>query len=169
MPNKNGAPVPIGKVRMKENIGRAERLKEDINQYVNPRNNHHVLIYKDEKGNLKEDVVTFWAVVERKRQKQEVYQIPADGKEIVKTLQINDMFLLGLKEDEINWENPNNEDLKEHLYRVQKTSNNDYSFRFHKASTVNIKLEEMRFGIKGLVLNNAIKVKVSVSGRIEKL
>ena len=70
---------------------------------------------------------------------------------------------------EIDWENPNNEDLKEHLYRVQKSSNNDYSFRFHKASTVNIKLEEMRFGIKGLVLNNAIKVKVCISGRIEKL
>ena len=167
--NKNGAPVPIKKVRMKENIGGAERLKEDINQYVNPRNNHHVLIYKDEKGNLKEDVVTFWTAVERKRQKQEVFQIPADGKEIITTLQINDMFLLGLKEEEINWENPDYEVLKESLYRVQKLTSNDYFFRFHKASAIDNKNEEKRLSLKGLFILNPTKVKISVSGKIEKV
>ena len=64
------------------------------------------MIYKDEKGNLKEEVVTFWTVVERKRTGQSAYQLPLDGKEIVTTLHINDMFLLGLNEEEINWENP---------------------------------------------------------------
>ena len=59
LPNQNGAPVPILKVRVKESVGRAEKLKTNVNQWVNPRNNHHVLIYKDEKGNLKEEVVTF--------------------------------------------------------------------------------------------------------------
>ncbi|MEZ7926676.1 type II CRISPR RNA-guided endonuclease Cas9, partial [Cloacibacterium sp.] len=96
LPNQNGAPVPILKVRVKENIGGAEKLKTNVNQWVNPRNNHHVLIYKDEKGNLKEEVVTFWTVVERKRTGQSVYQLPLDGKEMVTTLHINDMFLLGL-------------------------------------------------------------------------
>ena len=47
-------------------------------------------------------MVTFWTVVERKRTGQSVYQLPIDGKEIVTTLHINDMFLLGLSEDEIN-------------------------------------------------------------------
>ncbi|WP_372755190.1 type II CRISPR RNA-guided endonuclease Cas9, partial [Mariniflexile sp.] len=78
LPNKNGEPVPILKVRVKENIGGAEKLKEHVNQWVNPRNNHHVLIFKDEKGNLKEDVVTFWTVVERKRTGQSAYQLPID-------------------------------------------------------------------------------------------
>ena len=32
------------------------KIKTNVNQWVNPRNNHHVLIYKDEKGNLKEEV-----------------------------------------------------------------------------------------------------------------
>ncbi|WP_298148796.1 type II CRISPR RNA-guided endonuclease Cas9 [Flavobacterium sp.] len=169
LPNKNGEPVPILKVRIKENIGGAEKLKDNLNQWVNPRNNHHVLIYKDEKGNLCEDVVTFWTVVERKRTGQSAYQLPAGGQEIVTTLHINDMFLLGLKEDEINWEKPKYEVLKQHLYRVQKLTSGDYFFREAKASSINIKKEEKRLSMKGLFLLNPIKVKVSVSGKIQKL
>ena len=174
LPNKNGAPVPILKVRVKESIGRAEKLKENVNQWVNPRNNHHVLIYKDEKGNLKEEVVTFWTVVERKRTGQSAYQLPIGGKEIVTTLHINDMFLLGLQEDEINWENPDYELLKEHLYRVQKFTSGDYYFRIAKTSSIQ-NLEEKQqinsfgFGKNGWSTHNPIKVKISVSGKIEKL
>ena len=171
LPNQNGAPVPILKVRVKENIGGAEKLKTNINQWVNPRNNHHVLIYKDEKGNLKEEVVTFWTVVERKRTGQSVYQLPIDGKEMVTTLHINDMFLLGLSEDEINWENPDYEVLKEHLYRVQKFTSGDYYFR--KALTSSIQNPEEKqqinsfgFGKNGWSTHNPIKVKISVSGKI---
>lgn len=168
LPNKNGAPVPILKVRVKENIGGAEKLKDNVNQWVNPRNNHHVLIYKDEKGNLNEEVVTFWTVVERKRTGQSAYQLPIYGKEIVTTLHINDMFLLGLNEEEINWENPQYEILKNHLYRVQKTSLNDYSFRLAISTSLTNKNEEKRFGVKGIITNNAIKIKISVSGKLKK-
>ena len=170
LPNQNGAPVPILKVRVKENIGGAEKLKTNVNQWVNPRNNHHVLIYKDEKGNLKEEVVTFWTVVERKRTGQSVYQLPIDGKEIVTTLHINDMFLLGLSEDEINWENPDYKVLKEHLYRVQKLTSGDYFFRKHKSSTITDddykQIIGLREGKTGWLTFNPIKVKISVSGKI---
>lgn len=176
LPNKNGAPVPILKVRMKENIGGAEKLKDSVNQWVNPRNNHHVLIYKDEKENLKEDVVTFWTVVERKRTGQAAYQLPIDGKEIVTTLHINDMFLLGLKEDEINWENPDYDLLKEHLYRVQKLSSKFYEFRLNTESSIqqNVlpfyrRITGYGAGIGGWVTHNPIKVKISVSGKINKI
>ena len=171
LPNQNGAPVPILKVRVKENIGGAVKLKTNVNQWVNPRNNHHVLIYKDEKGNLKEEVVTFWTVVERKRTGQSVYQLPLDGKEMVTTLHINDIFLLGLSEDEINWENPDYKVLKEHLYRVQKFTSGDYYFR--KALTSSIQNPEEKqqinsfgFGKNGWSTHNPIKVKISVSGKI---
>lgn len=174
LPNKNGAPVPILKVRVKESIGRAEKLKDDVNQWVNPRNNHHVLIYKDEKGNLKEDVVTFWTVVERKRTSQSAYQLPIDGKEIITTLHINDMFLLGLNEDEINWENPDYKVLKEHLYRVQKFTSGDYYFRISKTSSIQNMHEKQQinsfgFGKNGWASHTPIKVKISVSGKIQKL
>ena len=170
LPNQNGAPVPILKVRVKENIGGAEKLKTNVNQWVNPRNNHHVLIYKDEKGNLKEEVVTFWTVVERKRTGQSVYQLPLDGKEMVTTLHINDIFLLGLSEDEINWENPDYKVLKEHLYRVQKLTSGDYFFRKHKSSTITDddykQIRGLREGKTGWLTFNPIKVKISVSGKI---
>lgn len=173
LPNKNGSPVPILKVRVKENIGGAEKLKENVNQWVNPRNNHHVLIFKDEKGNLKEEVVTFWTVVERKRKAFPTYQLPAEGKEIVTTLHINDMFLLGLNEDEINWENPDYEVLKEHLYRVQKLTSGDYFFRKHKSSTVTDddykQIRGFGEGKTGWFTFYPIKVKISVSGKIQKL
>jgi CRISPR-associated endonuclease Csn1 len=170
LPNKNGAPVPILKVRMKENIGGAEKLKENVNQWVNPRNNHHVLIYKDEKGNLKEEVVTFWTVVERKRTEQSAYLLPIDGKEIITTLHINDMFLLGLNEDEINWDNPDFEVLREHLYRVQKLSSGDYNFRLHKTSSIENQNEGKRIrNPKALITNYMIKVEISVSGKLQKV
>ncbi len=173
LPNKNGSPVPILKVRMKENIGGAEKLKENVNQWVNPRNNHHVLIYKDEKGNPKEEVVTFWTVVERKRTGQSAYQLPVDGKEIVTTLHINDMFLLGLKEEEINWENPDYELLKEHLYRVQKLTSGDYFFRKHKSSTVTDddykQIRGFGEGKTGWFTFNPVKINISVSGKIQKV
>lgn len=173
LPNKNGNPVPILKVRMKENISGAEKLKDNVNQWVNPRNNHHVLIYKDEKGSLKEDVVTFWTVVERKRTGQSAYQLPIDGKEIVATLHINDMFLLGLNEDQINWESPDCEILKDSLYRVQKLTSGDYFFRKHKSSTVTDddykQIRGFGEGKTGWFTFNPIKVKISVAGKISKM
>ena len=176
LPNQNGAPVPILKVRVKENIGGAEKLKTNVNQWVNPRNNHHVLIYKDEKGNLKEEVVTFWTVVERKRTGQSVYQLPIDGKEIVTTLHINDMFLLGLSEDEINWEKPDYEVLKQHLYRVQKLSSKFYEFRLVSEASIQnnfqpfyVRIQSFGDGKTGWDTFNPIKVKISVSGKITKI
>jgi len=172
LPNKKGAPVPLMKVRVKENIGGAEQLKSEVNQWVNPRNNHHVLIYKDEKGTLKEEVVTFWTVVERKRTGEPIYKLPSDGKEMVATLHINDMFLLGLNEDEINWDTPDYEVLREHLYRIQKLTSGDYFFRKHTSSTVTDdnynQIRGFGEGKTGWYKFNPIKVKLSVTGKIEK-
>lgn len=169
-------PIPIFKVRVKKVLGKAERLKESVKQYVDPQNNHHVLIYKDDNGNLKEDVVTFWTVVERKRKSFPVYQLPTDGKEIVTTLHINDMFLLGLNEDEIDWENLDYNVLKEHLYRVQKLSSKFYEFRLNTEASIQNNVEPyyrrmtgFGEGKGGWLTHNPIKVKVSVSGKLEKI
>jgi CRISPR-associated endonuclease Csn1 len=176
LPNKNGAPVPILKVRVKENISGAEKLKENVNQWVNPRNNHHVLIYKDEKGNLKEKVETFWTIVERKKTGESIYKLPIDGKEIVTTLHINDMFFLGLNEEEINWEKPDYEVLKEHLYRVQKLSSKFYEFRQNSQASIQnnfqpfyVRIQSFGEGKTGWDTFNPIKVKISVSGKVQKL
>ena len=133
------------------------------------------LIYKDEAGNLKESIVTFWTAVERKRQGQAVVQLPEDGKEIVTTLQINDMFLLGLNEDEIDWDKPNNNLLRNHLYRVQKLSSKFYEFRLNSESLLNKnhspfynRIQSFGSGITGWNTFNPLKIKLSAIGKIDK-
>lgn len=170
LPNKNGHPIPIKKVRLREEIGRAVQLKDDVNQYVNPRNNHHVLIYKDNNGALKEYVATLWEVVERKRMKLPAIQLPSDGAEIVTTLQINDMFLVGLKDDEINFENPKIEHLSSYLFRVQKLSSLYFTFRHHLASTINFNTQGISIqSFKKWEELNPKKVHISANGQIKFL
>lgn len=167
LPNKNGEPVPVLKVRMREVMSGAEQLKDGVNKYVNPRNNHHVLIYKDTEGKLKEDVVSFWTVVERKKQNMPIYQLPEDGVEVITTLEANDMFLLGLNEDEINWDKPDYTLLNKHLYRVQKLSSSDYSFRMHSASTLGYKSEALRFTSLGKYNSyTQIKIRLNSTGQL---
>ncbi|MDK2978648.1 MAG: CRISPR-associated endonuclease Csn1 [Bacteroidales bacterium] len=170
LPNKKGDRVPIKKVRVRENLGNTEMLKpsENTNQYVNPRNNHHVMIYKDSEGQLRESIVTLWEAAERKNQGNPVYQLPNDGVEIVSTLEVNDMFLLGLDKEQTNdIRNLDKQILSKHLYRVQNLSSLDYTFRHHLASTVSNLDEKYRiqsFGAWEKV--NPLKVKINQLGKI---
>jgi len=176
LPNKNGNPVPIKKIRIKKNFSNAEPLKENMNQWVDLGKNHHVLIYKDFDGNLKEDVVTFWTAVERKRQGQDVFQLPKDGEEIISTLQINDLFLLDLSEADINWNELDYHFLNQHLFRVQKLSSKFYVFRLVSESKIDKKvmpfycrIQSFSEGKTGWLTFNTIKVKVNSIGKIEKI
>lgn len=170
IPNTRGEKVPVYTVRLKENLSNAEKVKEDIDQFVNPRNNHHILIYKDHEGNLQEDVVTFWTAAERKRLGQPVVQLPPDGREIVTTLQINDMFILGISSNELL--DSGNAVLSDKLYRVQKLSTGYYTFRKATASTLNFN-DEMQYitsfgkGKAGWLTHKPLKVKVLPNGDIQ--
>jgi len=179
LPNKRGEPVPIKKVRIREHLGNAENVKpsKDINKYVNPRNNHHVLIYEDENGELHEDVKTLWEVVERRMNKEPVYKLPPAKnlmhvpKRIVQVLEINDLFILGLSDEEFESYKNNHSLLSKHLYRVQKISSKFYDFRYHLASTLDNKEEEIyirSFGKSktGWYSYNPIKVKLDRLGNI---
>lgn len=183
LPNKNGEPVPIKKVRIQENIGNTVQLKErkvfsekkkefvEFNQYVNPRKNHHAAIYEDAEGNLYEKIVTFWEAVERKKTGLPVIdKKPVDGSKFITSLQINDMFLLGIKEENINWTNPNNKLLTKHIFRVQKVSSKDYFFRHHLASTQDNSDQEIRIAsFKAWNEANPIKIQIDLLGRIIKV
>ena len=143
LPNSKGDDVPVLKVRIKENLTKAEQLNEGINRFVNPRNNHHVLIYEKEDGSLAEDVVQFWTAAERKVQGQDIIQLPADGKRIVATLSENDLFLIDPDGVVESWDIPES-DISNHLYRVQKISSIYYTFRKVTAATLNNDDEELR-------------------------
>lgn len=165
LPNKHGEPVPVKKVRIKEKMENAERLKDNVNQYVNPRNNHHVMLYLDTDSNLKEEVVAFWTVIERKNQGQPLFQLPTDGKETVCTLQINDTFIVGLKDEELEVYKNDRNVLSKYLYRVQKLSSMYYTFRHHLASTINNEKEEIRItSFDAWKRANPVKVRIDEIG-----
>jgi len=173
LPNKNGKPVPVKKVRLKEFISKPERLKE-INQYVNPRNNHHVAVYKNEDGKLFEKVVTFWEAVERVKQGLPVInKQPKDGSKFITSLQRNDMFLLGLDGDEYENYKVDTKMLGKYLYKVEALSSKYYEFRLHISADTKdenrpsyIRIQGFGTGITGWQSFNPIKVELSILGKI---
>ena len=175
MPNikgKSGRQNQIKKVRIRENSSGMVKLKKDRNQWVEPGSNHHVAIYQDDQGKLYEHVVTFFEAVERKKQGIPVVQpFTTEGYTLVQTLQINDMFLMGINEDSINWNDLNfHSNLSPYLYRVQKLSLGDYNFRLHIASTIENASEGVRIrSMKAWELANPIKVKISPTGILKKV
>ena len=180
LPNKNGKPVPVIKIRIKEPMNKAKQLKNNLNQFVNPRNNHHVLIYLREDGNLDKEVVSFWEVVERKKQKMNTVVLPINGQQILQTFSEDDMFILFKNEDEIDWNNLDNSIILDNLYKVQKIAGADYfmeiCFRKHNDSREDkIAKVDYRYikgfgeGKTGWFTFNPIKVKISSIGDIEKL
>ncbi len=170
LPNKNGDPVPIKKVRIREKFGHVHRLKESINQYVDPQKNHHVILYRDLTGFMQENIITFWEAAERKRKGEMIYQLPEDGKEIITILEINDMFLIGLPSVlQMNeaWKTVQPQDVSPYLYRVQKLSSMDYTFRHHLASTINNSEQKLRIvSFKAWQELSPVKVKISRDNRI---
>ena len=176
LPNKKGDPVPVRKVRMREFMGKAVQLKEDINQWVNPYNNHHIVIYETDSGELKEDVVSFWDVIERVNQGESMFKLPEDGVRIITTLQENDMFLLGLSEDmqgAVRAGQMKSNELSKYLYRVQKIAGSEtfmeLCFRHHldsrrdsEAKKDYIYIKGFGNGVTGWGLYKPLKVKISL-------
>ena len=149
--------------------------------FVKPGNNHHIAIYVDKEGGYHESVVTFWHAVERKKYglpviintPQEVWnslpdklpeqflaQLPSPDWSFVVSLQSNEMFVLGLSEEEINNAiiRNNTTILSQHLYRVQKIANKDYVFRHHLETSVDDKYEGVRNDKLSISLGKFIRV-----------
>lgn len=131
-------------------------------------NNHHIAIYVDKKGKYQEIVTSFWQAVERKRygipviidDPQAVWDklidtdvpqafletLPKDDWQFITSLQVNEMFILGMDDVDYNIaiEQGNYQKLHQYLYRVQIISTKDYCFRFHTETSVDDKYEGTR-------------------------
>lgn len=175
--------------------------------YAKKGNNHHIAIYQDKDGQYQEMVVSFWDAVERKRygvsvvitNPHEVWdsllhkdlpqeflaKLPNDNWQFVLSMQENEMFVLGLEDDEFNdaIERQDYAALNKHLYRVQKISHREYTFRYHTETKVDDKYEGMENGrttsislgasipfksISALLAKFPHKVKVDLLGHIHK-
>lgn len=165
--------------------------------YVKPGNNHHIAIYVDSKGKQHEHIVTFWHAVERKKfglpviitnpkniWDEVMYKdlpesflncLPDHEWKYVTSMQQNEMFVLGMNEEEYNdaIRNTDYKTLSKHLYRVQSISESDYWMRLH-IETINDKTPEAGvirkyYRIKSMnsLFNlNPHKVKITILGEI---
>ncbi|SNA74986.1 type II CRISPR RNA-guided endonuclease Cas9 [Flavobacterium psychrophilum] len=155
--DENGNPIPV--------------------DFVSTGNNHHVAIYKDEKGNLQEEVVSFYdAVVRRNLGLSVINKNHEKGWKFLFSMKQNEFFIFpsdGFNPHEIDLLNPNNYHLiSPNMFRVQKISTKDYFFRHHLETTVEDKkeLKEISFkrlGINGI--NNITKVRINHLGKIVHL
>ena len=190
-----GSVVPVKKDEQGRNIGCAKK-----------GNNHHIAIYQDKDSQYHEMVVSFWDAVERKKYgipvvitnprvvwdsmdkelpQEFLKKLPEDGWKYILSMQENEMFVLGMEDDEFNdaVESQNHAVLSKHLYRIQKLTSHDYFLRYHTETKVDDKYEGVE---KGSVVSSMLgalvriqslgsllskfphKVKIDIMGRIAK-
>ncbi|MGJ1432412.1 type II CRISPR RNA-guided endonuclease Cas9 [Sphingobacterium spiritivorum] len=171
--------------------------------FVLTGNNHHIAIYDDKDYKLIQHSCTFWHAVERKkynipaviRDSSEVWnellnkelpvsfleKLPTDNLNLKFSMQQNEMFILGLLQEEFDLALANNAKslLSKHLYLVWSISENNYWFRHH-LETKNSDLkktdgakESKRFynirSLGSLFSLNPIKVRLNHLGEITKI
>lgn len=154
--------------------------------FVSTGNNHHVAIYKDEKGNLQEEVVSFYdAVVRRNLGLSVINKNHQNGWEFLFSMKQNEFFIFPSKTfnpHEIDLKNPNNYHLiSPNIFRVQKlsivkygnTNIRDFVFRHHLETTVEDKKELVNITYKQIKslppLKEIIKVRINHLGQIVQL
>ncbi len=129
--------------------------------YVSLGNNHHVAIYRDNKGKLQEEVVSFYEAVTRKNSGLPIVNKNHEkGWEFLFTMKQNELFVFPSEEfdpSEIDLLDPKNKpEISKHLFRVQKFTIRDYFFRHHIETDVvqNNTLKGVawiRTGLSGLI------------------
>lgn len=195
---------PIRSVRCYTGLSAVVPLRYNENgepiSFVKPANNHHLAIYQDEAGKLHEHIVTFWHAVERKKYgikpiitnpaeawakvndsmpESFISLLPKSDKwKLVFSLQQNEMFILGMDDDEYRraMDEGDYAALSKHLFRVQKLTKGIYYFRHHLETRVDdesqraIKMGKLkRLSPKSLFENHPHKVQVSITGVITEL
>ncbi|MHC5354726.1 type II CRISPR RNA-guided endonuclease Cas9 [Myroides sp. LJL115] len=172
---KNALPLHIKKNHLGRNILDSQGHNIPVN-FINTGNNHHVAIYEDENGNLQESVVSLFEAVERVNQHLPTIDKTFNqhlGWKFLFTIKQNDLFLF--PSDEFNptefdlFDRNNYAIISKHLFRAQKISTKDYTFRHHLETTVeNIKelksITWKREGLNGI--QKITKVRTNHLGEI---
>jgi CRISPR-associated endonuclease Csn1 len=150
--------------------------------FVSTGNNHHVAIYRDEKGNLQERVVSLFDAVQLVNAGESVIDKNYNqglGWQFLFTMKQNEYFIFpnektGFNPNEIDLLDPKNKkEISPNLFRVQKIASKNYFFRHHLETTVEEKKELNGVAYKpqlGLnAISNIIKVRLNHLGDIVKI
>lgn len=198
--------IIIKTVRLFTGLKSAEPVKKNKNGedigFVKPGNNHHIAIYIDESGNYFEHVCTFWHAVERKKygfpviinaskdiwnqifEKAEgtfpdsfTSKLPPDNCTLHLSMQQNEMFVLGVSNEDYNNYRVLNEfsKLNEQIYKVQNLSERTYRFCQHNDTSYDISKANKPDGryynirsIDALKKLNPIKISCNIIGEIKE-
>lgn len=148
--------------------------------FVSTGNNHHVAIYRDEKGSLQEKVVSFFEAVTNVSEGVPVIDKLYNqhlGWQFLFTMKQNEYFVFpsdGFDPLEIDLLNPHNyKIISPNLFRVQKIATKNYFFRHHLETNV----EEPK-ALKGITykpqlglngIERIVKVRINHIGQIVKV
>ncbi|WP_153393128.1 type II CRISPR RNA-guided endonuclease Cas9 [Chryseobacterium vaccae] len=201
--------IPIITVRLfaRPDANNLQTIKKDKDGkdigFVLTGNNHHIAIYEDKDNKLVQHSCTFWHAVERKKynipavigNSSDVWsqlldkelpgsflnKLPADKLNLKFSMQQNEMFILGLSQDEFDEARKNNDKslLSKYLYLVWSISENNYWFRHHLETknsdlkkTDGAKESKRLYNIRSLgslFSLNPIKVRLNHLGEITKI
>ncbi|TKT90941.1 type II CRISPR RNA-guided endonuclease Cas9 [Dyadobacter frigoris] len=168
---------------VEDNLGK--RIPTD---FVSTGSNHHVAIYRDEEGNLQDQVISFYETVERVNQGLSIIDRSYNqdkGWKFLFSMKQNEYFVFPASDfdpSEVDLLNSaNNKLISPNLFRVQKFSKvtygnssvRDYVFRHHLETSVEEKkaLKDVAYKSIKSVSNfeNIIKVRVNHIGKIVKV
>ena len=160
-------PNPIRKVRVAVPTKRMLQLYADKKQYVEYGKNHHMEIFENGDGNREFRVVSMYDAVQKKKSGQNVVDTTPiqQGYDFLISLGINDLVLMDITKDDIDWNNPpSNRDLGTQLFRVQKMDvNGIIDFSHHTVSIADYSVGKMRKNYNSFL---GIKVKCNELGNI---
>ncbi len=153
--------------------------------FVSTGNNHHVAIYRDEDGNLQDEVVSFYEAVHRVNAGLPIINKNKNGLTFLYTMKQNECFIFPSDDfdpNEIDIVDPGNASIiSPNLFRVQKLSRveygnsvvRDYVFRHHLETLLIDKKETRDITYKVFKsLNNLhgiVKVRINHLGQIVKV
>lgn len=174
----NAEPLHCKKDHNGELILDSEGKKQPVD-YVNTGNNHHVAIYRDEKGELQENVVSFYEATARAILGEAIVNKAyndSEGWSFLFSMKQNEYFVFpnentGFDPNEIDLLDPDNYALiSPNLYRVQKITSKDYVFRHHLETTVENKKELQNITWKRVTsltnFDKIVKVRINHIGQI---
>ncbi len=179
LPNRNGDNVPVIRVRCTKPMGNARKLRsDDSNTWVDPKNNNHVIIYRDEIGEQKAKIIQLMETVERARQGLDQIDKKVDG-QYMYYLRKGHYVLKEYDASMIDWNNPPSlESLSPHLYMLRKLSGTEdkkgnekvrLDFMHHVSSHLNPDdAQPPHVWRASAHLINALPVEVSKDGKISQ-
>lgn len=152
--------------------------------YVSAGNNHHIAIYQDEKGNLQEEVISFYDAVIRKNIGMSIINKNHEkGWKFLFSIKKNEFFIIPNETfnlDDLDLLNPYNYNLiSPYLFRVQSISSKYYIFNHHlETRNADGNMFKNYKNLSGITynffqtpnkLNNLTKIRINQLGQIVQI